>query len=115
MTELSVRQFRQSLGQDECPAGDIFGRGKLVGTMAVAVATRDKHHASGGNAGREKRIVISTAYHFLEGQVVLVAGANQGVRNDGRTSGGCVGIYNLELDGDATFLRHTVRFILNSL
>src|SRR5438045_7628571 len=115
MTELSVRQLRQSLGQDECSAGDIFGRGKLVGTMAVAVATRDEQHSSGGNAGHEKRIVISTAYHFLEGHVVLAAGANQGGRNNGRTCGGRVGIYNLELNGDATFLRHTVRFILNSL
>src|SRR5258705_12008783 len=112
---ISVRQLGQSPGQNERSAGDIFGRRKLVGTMAVALTTRDEQHACRGNAGHKKRIVIRAAYHFLERQVVLVARANEGVLNDGRTDGRRVSIDDLELNGYATSLRDTMRFVLNSL
>src|SRR6266478_3904650 len=83
--------------------------------MAVAVAARDKQHARGGNAGHEKRIVIRAAHEFLKSEVVLAAGANERVDDGGRTDCRRVGIYNLKLEGDATFLRHSARFVLDSL
>ena len=83
--------------------------------MAEAITTRNEQHASRGDPRHEKRIVICAAHHLLKWQVGLVAGMNQRVRNDRRTDGGRVGVYDLKLDGYATFLGNMLRFLLDCL
>src|SRR5260370_21104053 len=75
----------------------------LVGTVAVSVAAGDEQHRNRGDAGDEKRVMISATDHRNRLQFVLTAGLRKCFDYRGSTVRRRVGVQQLSVDRHLPF------------